>query len=516
MADDDWKTQLLASDRYENIQRIKSVLEAASPDAKATSQSDAFSVENQAYKDSSSRTQYDEICQLVGSANLSRPEASAPADDQPEDAGVTIGSYKNCISFASGITSEVYRCKDRALKVIVETHNIEPHNPQREAKILATLKRPCIPLLEAFRDQEQRFVLVFPYKPMTLADVIDKGTIPLPQVRRLFKDIFTALVDIHSQGIVHRDVKPEAILLDGADGPAYLSDFGTAWHPTMSIISEPAKSKILDIGTGPYRAPETLFGDKAYGPSVDMWAAGAMLAECCRSPSKPLFESRPAHEDGNQLGLILSIFKTLGTPTRETWPEAASFKTPPFEMYRMFNGQPWTDILPEVDPQARDLISSLVRFDSKRATSEQIEDRERGASAIANRVLATRQPARVTKSTTRLRKESLRRSSQIVWANRLGKVISVAIPEDVPKTTDSDTSMDECLVSDVVESDTDVSDADQESVPACVEPITDVKEKLGFNPEKPGPLSLEELRLRRIREAEEVPKLVREGLDRLI
>ncbi|KAK1640708.1 hypothetical protein BDP81DRAFT_167287 [Colletotrichum phormii] len=147
----------------------------------------------------------------------------------------------------------------------------------------------------------------------------------------------------------------------------------------------------------------------------------------------------------------------------------------------------------------------------------QIEDRERGPGAIANRVLATRQqPARVTKSTTRLRKESLRRSSQIVWANRLGKVIPMAILEDVPETTNSDTSMDECLVSDVVESDTNMSDADEESVPVCVEPITDVKEKLRFNPEKPGPLSLEELRLRHIREAEDILKLVREGLDRLI
>lgn len=254
----------------------------------------------------------------------------------------------------------------------METHNIEPHNPHREAKILATLKRPCIPLLETFRDQEQRFVLVFPYKPLTLADVIDKGDLPLPRVARIFKDVFAALRDIHGEGIIHRDVKPEAILLDGPDGPAYLSDFGTAWHPTMSIVSEPANGKILDIGTGPYRAPETLFGDKAYGPSVDMWAAGTMLAECCRSPPKSLFESRPTHEDGNQLGLILSIFKTLGTPTRETWPEAASFKTPPFEMYRMFDGHPWEEILPEVDAEVRDLISSLVRFDSKRATAEQV------------------------------------------------------------------------------------------------------------------------------------------------
>ncbi|KAK2004432.1 kinase-like protein [Colletotrichum falcatum] len=372
MADNDWRSQLSASDRYENIQKIKAVLEAASSEAKATSQSDAFSVEDQAYKDSQSRAQYDEICQLVGSANLNPQEAPAPhGDHHADDVGVTIGTYKNCIPFATGLTSEVYRCKDRALKVIVETHNIEPHNPYREAKILATLKPSCITLLETFRDQEQRLVLVFPHKPLTLADLIDRGTLPLPRAKRIFNDIFTALRDIHSEGIIHRDVKPEAILLDSPDGPAYLSDFGTAWHPTMSVVSEPANGKILDIGTGPYRAPEVLFGDKAYGPAVDMWAAGSMLAECCRSPPKPLFESRPTHEDGNQLGLILSIFKTLGTPTRETWPEAAGFKTPPFEMYRMIDGHSWEDILPDVNFQARDLVSSLVRFDSKRATAEQ-------------------------------------------------------------------------------------------------------------------------------------------------
>ncbi|KAF6817103.1 cell division protein kinase [Colletotrichum plurivorum] len=374
MTDDnsDWRTQVSASERYENIQKIKAVLEAASPDAKATSQSEAFSVENQAYRDSSSRAQYDEICQLVGSANMAPASSTLDAGNPSEDdIGVTIGAYKNCLPVATGLTSEVYRCKDRALKVIVETHNIEPHNPHREAKILATLKRPCIPLLETFRDQEQRFVLAFPFKPLTLADVIDKGTLPLPQVRAIFKDVFTALRDIHAQGIIHRDIKPEAILLDGPEGPAYLSDFGTAWHPTMSAVSEPANAKILDIGTGPYRAPEALFGDKSYGSSLDMWAAGTMLAECCTDPPKPLFESRPTHEDGNQLGLILSIFKTLGTPTRETWPEAASFKTPPFEMYRKFDGQPWETILPEVDPEIRDLIASLVRFDSKRWSAEQ-------------------------------------------------------------------------------------------------------------------------------------------------
>lgn len=167
-------------------------------------------------------------------------------------------------------------------------------------------------------------------------------------------------------------MKPQAILLESPDGPAYLSDFGTAWHPELSAATEPASAKILDIGTGPYRAPEVLFGDKSYGPPVDMWAAGCMLAECVRRPPKPLFESRAVHEDGNQLGLILSIFKTIGTPTRETWPEAASFRTPPFDIYRVFEGQPWEDILSGVQAGWRDMITALVRYDSKRMTAEQV------------------------------------------------------------------------------------------------------------------------------------------------
>lgn len=208
--------------------------------------------------------------------------------------------------------------------------------------------------------------------PLTLSTLLERGPLTDAQVRTVFRDVFHALADIHNKGIIHRDVKPQAILLESQDGPAFLSDFGTAWHPELSAASEPADAKILDIGTGPYRAPEVLFGDKSYGPPVDMWAVGCMLAECVRRPPKPLFESRAVHEDGNQLGLILSIFKTIGTPTRETWPEAATFRTPPFEIYRVFEGQPWELILSGVDEGWRDMITSLVRYDSKRMTAEQV------------------------------------------------------------------------------------------------------------------------------------------------
>ncbi|KAI1493578.1 kinase-like domain-containing protein [Biscogniauxia mediterranea] len=379
-SESDWRASLSSADRYDNIQAIKTALEQSGLSTSATHQ-DAFSIENEAYKTSSSREQYDVACRIPSGREQPAPaelqSASAPdeapeAPEAPESPGITIGPYQNCHYVASGVTAEVYRSKVTALKVIVETRNIEPHNPFREAKILKLLKKPCIPLLDTFRDQEQRFTLAFPFMPSSLEALIKQGPIPVDRIRRHFRDLFSALSYIHQQGIIHRDVKPSALLLESIDGPAYLSDFGTAWHPELSLYTEPADQKILDIGTGPYRAPEALFGDKAYSTAVDMWAAGTMLAESCRKSPQPLFESRAAHEDGNQLGLILSIFKAIGSPTVESWPEAAKFKTPPFEMYQVFAGRTWDDLLPDVEVDFRELIAALVKYNSSnRATASE-------------------------------------------------------------------------------------------------------------------------------------------------
>ncbi|OAA58695.1 Protein kinase-like domain protein [Cordyceps fumosorosea ARSEF 2679] len=289
-----------------------------------------------------------------------------------------IGSYANCTPIAEGVTSTVYRSADgaTALKVITAHHPLPPHDPQREVRVLRLLAGSprTVPLLDAFRDQSQQQVLAFPYKPLTLeALLLDTKAAALSpaQVRSIFGDVLRGLAHVHEQGIVHRDVKPSAILLEGPSGPAYLSDFGTAWHPTLSAGAEPAAAKILDIGTGPYRAPEVLFVNRAYGAEVDVWALGVMLAECVMAPPRPPFESRPAHEDGSQLGLILSIFKTMGTPTPETWPEAEGFQVSPFEMWTVFPRRSWQEILPTVDQDWRDVIAAAVRY-SNRATAQEL------------------------------------------------------------------------------------------------------------------------------------------------
>lgn len=364
----DWKSSLSTVERLGIIQN----LQASLPKEK---RNEAIAIEQSAYQNSTTR---DEYVAAVSATSPASPLLDAPPNPS---AGTRIGRYLRCHPVAQGVTSEVYRCDNRALKVIVAHRNIEPHNPQREAAILSELSalRPppehIVSLVETFRDQEQRLVLAFPYLPLTLDALLAGSTKSLPssQVVPIFANLVNALASIHKQGIIHRDIKPSAVLLQSSCGPAYLSDFGSAWHPRLSSYTERPANKILDIGTGPYRAPEVLFASKAYDTSVDMWALGVMLAEAISSPPEAPFESRPAHEDGNQLGLILSIFKTLGTPTEEMWPEAKQFKVSPFELWAVFPPKSWEEVLPNADADMRCLVADLVCYESSnRLTAAQV------------------------------------------------------------------------------------------------------------------------------------------------
>ncbi|KAL3427521.1 hypothetical protein PVAG01_01030 [Phlyctema vagabunda] len=363
-----WRKKLGALDRYENVQKLKKSIEGHGLSATGTAHKVAVEAETEAYNTSESREAYEEAC----SAILSREPTELSGEIQePESPGIGIGKYQSCHHIASGMVSEVYRSKTWALKVITETRDVEPHNPLREAKILRSLSHEnVIKINESTKDDEGRLILVFLFMPLTLARLLSTGEIADQTTRSCFRDLFSALEYIHEQGIIHRDVKPSNLLLASPEGPAYLADFGTAWHPEFSASDESAAHKVLEVGTTCYRAPETLFGNRGYGTSLDMWAAGTMLAECVRKPTTaPLFESRETSEDGNQLGLILSIFKTLGTPTKETWPEALGFTTPPFDWYQEFPGKPWSELLPDIHDEERDIITKLIRYESSERLS---------------------------------------------------------------------------------------------------------------------------------------------------
>ena len=177
-----------------------------------------------------------------------------------------------------------------ALKVTHPSTMLQPHNSYREARLLAAAAHPSIiPLFEFFTHpssstfQLSSFVLVFPFLRQDLENLLRTSTLTSSQARQIYTALFSALSYLHSEniGMIHRDIKPSNILLATMTGPVYLADFGIAWSPT-DPDSEPADQKITDVGTTCYRPPELLFGCRSYDCSLDIWAAGCVVAEMLR------------------------------------------------------------------------------------------------------------------------------------------------------------------------------------------------------------------------------------------
>ena len=300
--------------------------------------------------------------------------------------GKRIGPYQSAHYHRSGLFSDVYKAWDPtisslvALKVTYPSRMSPPHNSQREARILRQVKEGhIIPLLSIFKQCGDQLSLVFPFMPYTLEEGLDQGIIQSEDIISHFKDIFSALSHIHSLKIIHRDIKPSNILLSSPSGPAYLADFGTAWM-SGDLASEPPNKKTTDVGTTCYRPPELLFGFSEYDYSLDLWAAGCVVAEVLMGGKKTLFDAGPL---GSELWLIQSIFKTLGTPTSDTWPVSKctlthcrdvadsvgfkeSTKFPDWGKVEFYNypPQPWMEILPEASDKACDLLNNLIRYQS--------------------------------------------------------------------------------------------------------------------------------------------------------
>ena len=105
---------------------------------------------------------------------------------------------------------------------------------------------------------------------------------------------------------LNQDMKPNNLLLD-KNGILKLADFGLA-----KAYGSPNRINTHQVVTRWYRAPELLYGSKKYGPGIDIWAVGCIMAELLLRNA--LF---PGESD---LGQLSMIFHVTGTPDEKTWP----------------------------------------------------------------------------------------------------------------------------------------------------------------------------------------------------
>ncbi|XP_053208727.1 cyclin-dependent kinase-like 1 isoform X2 [Panonychus citri] len=218
-----------------------------------------------------------------------------------------MDKYEKISKIGEGSYGLVFKCRNRengqlvAVKKYVETEDdpLIKKIALREIKMLKQLKHPnLINLIEVFR-RKRKLHLVFEYCELTVLDILEKYSKGVPEylTKRIIWQTINAVNFCHQHNCIHRDVKPENILLT-RDFIVKLCDFGFA--RTLS----PNGNYTDYVATRWYRAPELLVGDTQYGPAVDVWAIGCVTAELMRGEAL-----WPGKSDVDQLYLIR---KTLG------------------------------------------------------------------------------------------------------------------------------------------------------------------------------------------------------------
>jgi eukaryotic-like serine/threonine-protein kinase len=161
---------------------------------------------------------------------------------------------------------DTYLERDIAVKVLnplMTQFSGEPEYQERfrrEARVLARLSHPNIPAIYDVLFGPDQFLLVFQFvEGRTLRDILEQeGAADLAKVQVWFRQVSSALDHAHAAGIVHRDVKPENIIITPDRETAYLVDWGIA-------LSASDAKRLTDsngwIGTPGYMSPEQQAGE---------------------------------------------------------------------------------------------------------------------------------------------------------------------------------------------------------------------------------------------------------------
>ncbi|OQO03713.1 Protein kinase gsk3 [Cryoendolithus antarcticus] len=285
--------------------------------------------------------------------------------------------YTQCKIVGNGSFGVVFQTKlspsgeDAAIKRVLQDKRFK----NRELQIMRIVRHPNIVELKAFyysngdrvRDtdnlmgvqtalmaaqkDEVYLNLVLEFVPETVYRASRhfnklKTTMPILEVKLYIYQLFRSLAYIHSQGICHRDIKPQNLLMDPASGILKLCDFGSA---KILVENEPNVSYICSRY---YRAPELIFGATNYTTKIDVWSTGCVMAELMLG--QPLF---PGESGIDQL---VEIIKVLGTPTRDQIrtmnPNYMEHKFPQIKPH------PFGKVFRKADPNAIDLISKLLEY----------------------------------------------------------------------------------------------------------------------------------------------------------
>jgi serine/threonine-protein kinase len=217
-------------------------------------------------------------------------ENKKPSQYQPltHDANLLVvvsGRYELLELIGQGAMSRVYRALDRVLDRIVAVKLLREEYGSdenfvarffREARAVAKISSPNIVDIYDYGQHNNTYFIVMPFIEGTdLKELIrHQGSLPADYAVTIANDILVGLAAAHSNGIIHRDVKPQNIMIRASDSEAKLTDFGVAY----ALDGVQITTNGMAIGTAYYMAPEQASGG-TLGPYTDLYAVGVVLFE---------------------------------------------------------------------------------------------------------------------------------------------------------------------------------------------------------------------------------------------
>jgi eukaryotic-like serine/threonine-protein kinase len=197
---------------------------------------------------------------------------------------VVAGRYELEELLGAGGMSSVFKARDTLLERHVALKILHPHFTEdeqyverfrREARAVASLSHPnIVTILDRGEDEGRQFIVFELVEGRTLAEALhDEGRLPVRRALEIAIQVARGLGFAHEQGLIHRDVKPQNVILNG-DGRAKVTDFGIARSLDVQGVTQSGAV----LGTSNYIAPEQASG-RPVDRTTDVYSLGVVLFE---------------------------------------------------------------------------------------------------------------------------------------------------------------------------------------------------------------------------------------------